>query len=377
MSLTSASVYISPNDPIFNQIQTDTGEVPPQYSGLVRNGIRFGPRTDLPTPLTSDESSLVTILLGLDIPDDPRNSFRNKANSIVGCGRLVRRAECPHGDEIRIYYVYCGQGTLCRRCGGGKARAQALKYTAPDLYKLIDSERCDVQTFSIHLGCPCYELAEFPQRIKRAKTFYKLLRNAINRELDVQNYGAKVSFTINPSLHSLEFRVLWQNMPLPFSTVKKLWTKVCARYYPDAHASATSQRFEAGSAAKALHLLLSGTEAMLLRPAEDRLPWALVIGDEHTSSVCGIFRGQKLAEATEWMAVATTDDDPSDIPPELSKHGACSVHHEAMKMTQHAATTIGELERSPWISRIYFGPITVYRDKLHSTESQPTHSPPI
>jgi hypothetical protein len=407
------STYIDPQSPIFNEIQVEVPP-PPKYSGLVRGDSAFTPRTDLPTPLTADESALISALLALDIPQDDRNTYRGKANSLVGCGRLVRRAECPHGDEIRIYYVFCGQGTLCRRCGGGKARTQALKYNSPDLYRLIDSERCDVQTFSLEVGTKCYTENELAGRVRLCKTLWRALRTAIDQELEIREYGAKMSVTLNPLLHRLEFCVLWQNMPLPLVKIKKLWERVCSRHYnaiarklleargmvlfgnkksdfilqaigygamvslqmPDIEhflAKVISQRFEIGSAAKALRLLLSGNETLLLFSAKDRLPYALAVADEHTTSVCGIFRGRKLKKATEWIPVDESVNE-SSIPPELSKHGACSVHHEPLVMTSHAAATIDELERK--FSRIYFGPITVYRDKAwQEIKKGPTATP--
>src|ERR1700677_5036924 len=71
-------------------------------------------RPDLDVPLEPDQDAMIRNLLARDTPTDEHNKFRSKANALVACRKLVRHADCEHGDETRSDGVSCGQKTLCR-----------------------------------------------------------------------------------------------------------------------------------------------------------------------------------------------------------------------------------------------------------------------
>jgi hypothetical protein len=380
MSTTAVSIAseINPNDPALFAIQTDNPSADayakPKLSGLVRNpdSGRYSPRQDIPEPYTPDELRLLAALLALDHPLDFENPFRSRANALVGCGRLLRIAVCDGGDEARAYHVYCGQGTLCQRCGSGPARARKQIALAPELHSLMNSSRLDLQTFTFDCGGPCIDGTALVNRIQQAKSLSSRLRSAIRRKLKPGTFGQQVAYTVNPESSVIEFRFLWRGLTLRIGEIRSIWARVCGGAIGRTSSAAT-RRFESGSARKALTALLSGLEPLLKLPPEERVLWAHAIAGIRLTSVCGEFRGKWLKAAIDAEGIWVEDEAAAESPDDSDccKHGRCSKHGTPLRMTNHAPATADDLSRR--FSRVYFGPMGMYRDKVDGAPHDSPH----
>jgi len=393
MTLSTVTPSISPNDP---QLNTPITLADMKALG----GLIFDPATerwivrpDLDVPLEPDQDAMIRNLLARDTPTDEHNKFRSKANALVACRKLVRHADCEHGDETRSYCVFCGQKTLCRYCGTGASLAKQLKLANPDLYALVNSSEHQVQTFELGLGGPCIGLTaaggpcktgtpeysefasvEYVARIKLGKYLYRKLKAALDRQ-SAAPYGAKFFPNLDPASRGISFKVLWLDMPCTLHKIRSMWETVCRRHWtkivsmilfaapmsglPCGPVSTVSNRqYDQGSASKSLQFLFDGIERLLMLTPSVRLPYALNLKGAQLGITTGLLRGQALEDASEGLVWDEFDEDEAP-------HGVCSTHGTPLRMSMEAPIPPSELQRR--FPRVWIGPIGGYRVKpLHS-----------
>jgi hypothetical protein len=360
---------------------------------------RWTVRQDLDIPLDADQDAMSFALLARDNPADESNSFRSKANAYVACRRLARRAECEHGDEARVYYVFCGQKLLCRNCGTGESLTRQLKRENIELYALANASRHQVQKFSLEIGTPCggpFPEMDLDARFKLSKFLYRKLKAALDRQAEAP-YGAKFFPVLDPGARSLSFHVLWIDMPRTLHKIRSMWEAICVRnwkriaqvllkargivlsgnsdwsilvLHEALHANAiacqpqtqvTSQQYDQGSAAKSLASLFSGLAPILTYSARARLKYAEPLFGQQLGITSGSLRGKALEDAAEGLWEDGLVDDEDD------GHGECSNHHTPLRMSMAAPAPVSEIQRI--FPRVWFGPIATNRVKpLHAPQ---------